>query len=185
MTIMNFPRTVAGRIDELTAARSLLRERLAGKAQTRDSGFVFRPNPQSPTPNPGFRGDSFRRLAPKGNGRAIFPIRRGAALVPVELAKLAHLRHHVRASLILPLMVAGAGQGLLRLRHNGVIDVHQQNALFNYLPIALSVGTNIALMTTGGGLSGPPSRSAPHASATQNPGFQAPKRPRAVYYPTP
>ena len=33
MTIMNFPLTVADRIDELTAARSLLRERLAGKYQ--------------------------------------------------------------------------------------------------------------------------------------------------------
>ena len=46
MTVMNFPRTVADRIDELTAARSLLRERRAGKPQPgiRDSGFGFRTN---------------------------------------------------------------------------------------------------------------------------------------------
>ena len=33
MTMMNFPLTVDDRIDELTATRSLLRERLGGKPQ--------------------------------------------------------------------------------------------------------------------------------------------------------
>lgn len=59
---------------------------------------------------------SFRRRGPKGNGGTIFPVRRGAAFVPVELANFAKLSHHVRAFLILPLMVAGTGQRLLLLR---------------------------------------------------------------------
>jgi len=52
MRMMNFPLTFADRIDELTAARSLLRERLAGKPQPgiRDSGVGFRPNPQPRIP---------------------------------------------------------------------------------------------------------------------------------------
>ena len=70
-------------------------------------------------------GASFRRRPSKGNGRAVFPIRRGAAFVPVELANLTKLRHYIRAFLILPLMVAGAGQRLLRLRQDRVIYVHQ------------------------------------------------------------
>jgi hypothetical protein len=78
-------------------------------------------------------GASFCRCVPKGDGRAIFPIRRGAAFVPEELANLAKLRHYVRAFLILPLMVASAGQRLLLLRQNGIIYVHQQYNPFNSL----------------------------------------------------
>jgi hypothetical protein len=44
MTVMNFPRTATGRIDELAAAGSLLRERLGskpqdGKEEIRDTGY--------------------------------------------------------------------------------------------------------------------------------------------------
>jgi hypothetical protein len=50
----------------------------------------------------------------------------------------------VRAFLILPLMVAGAGQRLLLLRQDGVIYVHQQYNLFNHLHIlALSPEAHI------------------------------------------
>ena len=124
MTKMNFPLTAADRMHEPTVARSLLRERLAGKPQhgSWDSGFGYRPNPSNP--NSRFRSALFRRDAPKGNRRTIFPVRRGAAFVPIEFAQRAKLRHHVRAFLILPMMRAGAGQRLLLLRQDGVIYVH-------------------------------------------------------------
>jgi hypothetical protein len=64
--------------------------------------------PQRRVPDPGPCGASLRRCAPKGDGSTEFPIRRGTAFVPIELAKLANLRHDVRAFLILPLMVTGA-----------------------------------------------------------------------------
>ena len=127
MTVINLPRTIAGRIDELTAAGSLLRERLGGK------------------PQHGIRSASFHRGAAKGNGGAIFPIRRGAAFVPVQLAKLANLRHHVRPFLIQPLMVAGAGQGLLLLRQNRIIHVLQPFDLFNYLHSPIKAPGTIAM----------------------------------------
>jgi hypothetical protein len=50
MTLMNFPLPVSDHIDELTAAGSLLRERLAGKPQTpvHDPGSGLHPHPQPP-----------------------------------------------------------------------------------------------------------------------------------------
>ena len=52
---------------------------------------------------------SFLGGAAEGDGGAIFPIRGGVAFVTVEFAKVANLRHHIRAVLILPLVVASAG----------------------------------------------------------------------------
>jgi len=46
------------------------------------------------------------------DGRSIFPIRRGAALVPEEPAHRTELRHDERAFLILPLVMAGSRQRL-------------------------------------------------------------------------
>ena len=68
---------------------------------------------------------SFRWRTPEGNRGTIFPIRCGAAFITVELANLADLRHRITAFLIVPLMVAAAGQGLRLLRQCRVIDVHQ------------------------------------------------------------
>jgi hypothetical protein len=66
MTLMNFPLSVSDRIGELTAARSLLRERLAGKPQTqvRDPGFGFHPHPQPPV----FATPHSAGARPKGMG---------------------------------------------------------------------------------------------------------------------
>jgi hypothetical protein len=68
MTMMNFPLTIADPIDELAAARSLLRERRAGKPQPgiRDSGCGFRPDPQPRIP--GFAAPYSVGARPKGMG---------------------------------------------------------------------------------------------------------------------
>ena len=94
MTMMSFPLTVDDRIDELTATRSLLRERLAGKPQPgtsrlrRDSVLVrdlaldsartsaqaslvpmrSAPYPVTRFPNPGLRAPHSAGARPKGMG---------------------------------------------------------------------------------------------------------------------
>jgi hypothetical protein len=78
-------------------------------------------------------------------------------------------------------MVAGAGQWLLRFRHDGIIDVHQQYTLIDYLHTAVSPGADIAMTATWGGLSGSPRhRRVPHPSATQDPGSQRLNTTRSV-----
>jgi hypothetical protein len=160
MTMMNFPQTIAGRIDELRWARRFIRERLASKPQPRPEPCPAGPNGcpaeiaihlHSSKKSAGYARNPLRAVSatnaparitcagvgtravallrrgtPKGDGRSIFPIRRGIALVPKELANLTKLRHHVRAFLILPLMVASAGQRLLLLRQDRVIYVHKE-----------------------------------------------------------
>jgi hypothetical protein len=123
MTIGIFFLTAANRFDYRLAIRSLLRVRLAGKPQTRgipwasDSPSSFRGTPNDAL----FTGGAAER-----DGGAIFPIRSGVAFVAIELAKLANLSHRVGALLILPLVVAGAGQRLLLLRQDRVIDVDRK-----------------------------------------------------------
>jgi hypothetical protein len=73
---------------------------------------------------------SFRWRPAKGYGGAIFPIRGGATLVSIKLAKFANLGHGVAPFLIVPLMVAGAGQGLC-LRQRTVITIHRQSNLWS------------------------------------------------------
>jgi hypothetical protein len=104
----------------------------AACGQAPNTGSVPGLRVSPPSPTPGYRHSSFHRRAPKGDGSPVFPIRRGAAFVPVELANLANLRHYVRAFLILPLMVAGASQGLPLLRQDRVVNVHQYYNLSKY-----------------------------------------------------
>ena len=89
-------------------------------------GFTCGYSPASPSG----RIKSFRWRATKGYGGAIFPIRGGSTLVSIKFAKFANLGHDVAPFLIVPLMVAGACQGLC-LRHHGVITIHRQYYLSN------------------------------------------------------